>query len=74
MRLIEFLKIYWRDTGLLHALLNVSNLEELMSQPWVGLSWEGWVIEQIFTSLRNRGEDFEPYFFEPATAMNWISC
>jgi predicted AAA+ superfamily ATPase len=62
-RLIKSPKIYWRDTGLLHALLNVSNLEELMLQPWVGLSWEGWVIEQICTSLRNRGEDFEPYFF-----------
>jgi predicted AAA+ superfamily ATPase len=62
-RLVKSPKIYWRDTGLLHSLRNVSNLEEMMSQPWVGLSWEGWVIEQICTTLRNRGENFEPYFF-----------
>jgi uncharacterized protein len=62
-RLVKSPKIYWRDTGLLHVLLNASNMDELMLQPWVGLSWEGWVIEQICTTLRNRGEDFEPYFF-----------
>ena len=62
-RLIKSPKIYWRDSGLLHALLNVSKMDELMVQPWVGLSWEGWVIEQICTTLRNQGADFEPYFF-----------
>jgi len=62
-RLVKSPKIYWRDSGLLHALLNVSKMEELMVQPWVGLSWEGWVIEQICTTLRNQGADFEPFFF-----------
>lgn len=62
-RLIKSPKIYWRDSGLLHALLNVSKMNELMVQPWVGLSWEGWVIEQICTTLRNQGAEFEPYFF-----------
>lgn len=62
-RLIKSPKIYWRDSGLLHALLNVSKMDELMVQPWVGLSWEGWVIEQVCTTLRNQGADFEPYFF-----------
>jgi predicted AAA+ superfamily ATPase len=62
-RLIKSPKIYWRDSGLLHALLNVSKMNELMVQPWVGLSWEGWVIEQICTTLRNQGAEFEPFFF-----------
>lgn len=62
-RLIKSPKIYWRDSGLLHALLNVSKMDELMVQPWVGLSWEGWVIEQVCTTLRNQGANFEPYFF-----------
>ena len=62
-RLVKSPKIYWRDSGLLHALLNVSKMEELMVQPWVGLSWEGWVIEQICTTLRNQGADFESFFF-----------
>ena len=48
-RLIKSPKIYWRDTGLLHYLLNTGTYDQLISQPWVGNSWEGWVIEQIMT-------------------------
>jgi predicted AAA+ superfamily ATPase len=62
-RLVKSPKVYWRDTGLLHALLNVSTMDELMVQPWVGMSWEGWGIEQICITLKNQGVDFEPYFF-----------
>ena len=38
-------------------------MDELMLQPWVGLSWEGWGIEQICITLKNLGADFEPYYF-----------
>ena len=61
-RLVKSPKIYWRDSGLLHALLNVSRKEDLLAQPWVGASWEGWVIEQILTALNNRGVEFEAFF------------
>ena len=46
-RLIKSPKIYWRDSGLLHYLLNVVDDHHLLNQPWVGHSWEGWIIEQI---------------------------
>jgi len=29
---------------LLHALLGVHRLDGLLAQPWVGMSWEGWVL------------------------------
>lgn len=61
-RLVKSPKIYWRDSGLLHALLSVSRKEDLLAQPWVGASWEGWVIEQILTALNNRGVDSEAFF------------
>ena len=51
------------DSGLLHALLNVQNIEHLYNQPWVGYSWEGLVIEQIFACLGLFGLNAEPYFF-----------
>lgn len=54
-------KIYWQDSGLLHSLMNVTTLETLLSQPWVGASWEGWVIHQILFTLKARGESFEAY-------------
>jgi hypothetical protein len=30
----------------------------------VGVSWEGWVIEQILAVLNKRGVFYEPYFFK----------
>ena len=62
-RLIKSPKVYLRDSGLLHALMNVHSTEDLIAQPWVGVSWEGWVIEQILAALNNRGIPNEPFFF-----------
>jgi predicted AAA+ superfamily ATPase len=62
-RLIKSPKLYWRDTGLLHSLLNVPNLRTLLDQPWVGASWEGFVIEQAISTLQATGKHFNPYFF-----------
>ncbi len=62
-RLIKRPKIYWRDSGLLHALMNVKNFDELMFQPWVGASWEGFVINQALNCLQSSGIDFEAFHF-----------
>ena len=44
-------KIYVRDSGLLHALLDIHSLHQLEAHPKVGASWEGFAIEQIIQSL-----------------------
>lgn len=62
-RLVKRPKIYWRDTGLLHALLNVEDADTLLSQPWVGASWEGYVIQQGLTVLENRGVAHSAFHF-----------
>jgi hypothetical protein len=62
-RLIKNAKIYWRDSGLVHALLNVTDERTLLAQPWVGASWEGFVIEQAIGELSSRGCAFEAYYF-----------
>lgn len=46
-RLVKAPKIYLRDSGLLHRLSGVSNLNFLKGHPVVGASWEGYVVEQI---------------------------
>ena len=61
-RLVKSPKIYWRDAGLLHALLNVENEEELLHQPWVGASWEGFVIEQLLGALIHRDLHCDPFY------------
>jgi len=62
-RLVKSPKIFWRDSGLLHALLGTGTMEKLLAQPWVGASWEGWVMNQIILTLQTTGEDFDAYFF-----------
>jgi uncharacterized protein len=61
-RVVKAPKIYWRDSGLLHAILNIVDENTLLSQPWVGASWEGFVIEQVLGVLAARGRDRGAYF------------
>ena len=68
-RLVKTPRLYWRDSGLLHALLNVQNIEHLYNQPWVGYSWEGFVVEQILASLGLFGLSAEPYFFRTSDGI-----
>ena len=46
-RLVKSPKVYVRDSGLLHALLNIQGFDDLLGHPVVGHSWEGFVIEQV---------------------------
>jgi len=62
-RLVKSPKVYWRDTGLLHSLQGVTSSDDLIVQPWVGFSWEGFVIEQILICLEAQGIHHEAYFF-----------
>jgi len=50
-RLIKSPRVYIRDSGLLHALLNIRTVEDLYSRPSLGSSWEGFIIEQIMGIL-----------------------
>jgi predicted AAA+ superfamily ATPase len=50
-RLVKSPKTYIRDSGLLHALLNIASLSDLQGHPIVGASWEGFVVEQIAAHL-----------------------
>lgn len=58
-RFIKSPKVYLRDTGLLHTLLNITSFDQLFGHPILGYSWEGFVIEQIISSLPER---WQPYY------------
>ena len=62
-RLVRSPRVYWRDSGLLHALLGIHDAKELLNQPWVGASWEGFVIGQVIEWLGARGETIVPHYF-----------
>ena len=46
-RQIKAPKIYFRDSGLLHALLGIRSPKDLLEHPKSGASWEGYVIEEV---------------------------
>ncbi len=50
-RLVKAPKIYVRDSGILHNLLNIPEFDSLESNPILGASWEGYAIEQISQKL-----------------------
>ena len=49
-RLVRSPKVYVRDSGLVHALLGLSNQDALLGHPVAGSSWEGFVIEQLINA------------------------
>jgi predicted AAA+ superfamily ATPase len=49
-RLVRSPKVYVRDSGLVHALLRLSSLEDVLGHPVAGGSWEGMAIESILAS------------------------
>jgi predicted AAA+ superfamily ATPase len=51
-RQVKAPKIYFRDSGLLHQLLQIPSHDALLQHPRLGASWEGFVIEQLLTSWR----------------------
>jgi uncharacterized protein len=51
-RQVKSPKIYFRDTGLLHSLLDIPSTNSLFGHPKVGASWEGFALEQAFQLLR----------------------
>jgi predicted AAA+ superfamily ATPase len=59
-RLVKQPKLYIRDTGILHNLLGIRNIEQLLGHVIVGASWEGYVIEQI---RRCTMDEIKIYFY-----------
>jgi len=65
-RLVRSPKIYVRDSGLTHALLNIKNYNDLLGHPVVGGSWEGFVIENIMSVIPSGVQTF--YYGTPGGA------
>jgi predicted AAA+ superfamily ATPase len=51
-RQVKSPKIFVRDTGLLHALLGITDRRSLELHPKVGASWEGFAVEKALKALR----------------------
>lgn len=56
-RQVKAPKIYFRDSGIFHALLGIADKANLKTHPKIGASWEGFAMEQIITNLNIRNEE-----------------
>lgn len=63
-RLVKAPKIYIKDSGVLHTLLNIESNDNLFSNPIIGHSWEGFVIEKIINGLN---PSVFPYFYRTSS-------
>lgn len=59
-RLVKSPKLFFRDTGILHHLMGIQDMDGLQGNIGLGNSWEGYVIQQIIANLKS---DVEPYFY-----------
>jgi predicted AAA+ superfamily ATPase len=62
-RMVKSPKIYLRDSGLLHTLLEIDSAADLYGHPAFGASWEGWCMEQIIAALPL----WQPYFYRTSS-------
>jgi predicted AAA+ superfamily ATPase len=60
-RLVKRPKVYFRDTGLLHALMAIRTERDLTSHSKLGASWEGFALEAAARSIGKRNEEL--YFW-----------
>lgn len=59
-RQVKTPKVYIKDSGILHALLNLRSPTDVAGHPKMGASWEGFVLDQL---IRHLGADREECFF-----------
>ena len=65
-RLVKTPKVYVRDSGIVHALLNIPNYNDLLGHPVIGGSWEGFVIENI---LSGAPDHVRPYYYRTSKGL-----
>ena len=57
-RLVKSPKVYVRDSGLVHALLNISDKETLLGHPVVGQSWVFFVVENLLVCASTKAQGY----------------
>ena len=57
-RQVKAPKFYIRDSGVLHALLQLTNLADLQGHPKIGASWEGFALDHVIRALETRDAYF----------------
>lgn len=65
-------KLYFRDAGLLHALLGIETMEQLETSGRMGLSWEGFCLEHLIREGNIPGEDCFHYTVQSGAELDLV--
>jgi hypothetical protein len=65
-------KLYWRDTGILHALLGLETVEQVQTSGRMGFSWEGFSMEHLLNEAEIAGEDCFHYTVQGGAEMDMV--
>jgi predicted AAA+ superfamily ATPase len=65
-RLVKAPKVYLRDSGLVHHLLNLNTLDEVRDHPVHGASWETFVLEDLIRREKLRHPHSQFFFWRTA--------
>jgi len=60
-RVVKRPKIYLKDSGIFHTLMNIDNFDQLVSHPKLGASFEGFALESICRQINKNDNEF--YFY-----------
>lgn len=71
-RLVKAPKVYLRDSGILHSLLQIDTLASLQSNPRYGASWEGFALEQLIAILDLNPDDLFYYRTHGGAEMDLV--
>jgi len=56
-RIVKRPKIYFRDSGILHALFSLENKKDVLMHPKLGASWEGFALEEAVKAMQLREDE-----------------
>ncbi|UFH54747.1 DUF4143 domain-containing protein [Spirosoma sp. KNUC1025] len=59
-RLVKAPKVFIRDSGLVHRLVDINDYNALAGNLLLGGSWEGYVVQQIISRLTT---DVTPFYY-----------
>ena len=62
-RVVKHPKGYLRDSGLLHHLLRIPDIDALIVHPAMGKTWEGMVTEEILRGLNSLGAGYDYFYY-----------
>jgi hypothetical protein len=68
-RLVKSPKVYIRDSGLLHFLLGIDSPRVLDTHPARGLSWEGFIVDQMISALERVRPASRAHFWRTAAGQ-----